>query len=243
MLQSAKRPQGAGLLANGDTVRTRALRSARLRTYARTQILDGDMVVQPIEGTRYCYDHETDCKGKYMYTVKGADYSASAPPPPPALPTEEEAEKMVAAAIRSESKPDDDETGSDDSSADAAKSALILDTSPAVELQPLPVEESASTSLEPDQVDADAPDPQDDLAIVPLTEEQINADVGIKPEDATEDSEPVESDEGHVDADAPEPKEDVALVPVPQAEEDCDSIMDMAAWFDCEDRKRESLGY
>jgi len=113
LLARTRQLNKAGLLENGDTVHLQ-LKTAKLRTHgARTTMLEDyesysdypkDLEQQSMEGTRYCYDTVTDCRGQIMWTAKGADYSRPPPPPPP--PVDVAAIQAAASVVEDTSDPD-----------------------------------------------------------------------------------------------------------------------------------------
>jgi len=115
-------------------VNTLKLKTAKLRTHgARTTMLDNDLdaltnpdpdapdetidvaagdlaypsdlEVQPLSGTKYCYDEATKCAGEMMTTARGANYARPPPPPPP--PVDIAAETAAASVVEDDSDPDD----------------------------------------------------------------------------------------------------------------------------------------
>lgn len=64
-----------------------------------------DLEVQPLSGTKYCYDEATKCAGEMMTTARGANYARPPPPPPP--PVDIAAETAAASVVEDDSDPDD----------------------------------------------------------------------------------------------------------------------------------------
>lgn len=64
-----------------------------------------DLEVQPLSGTKYCYDTATNCAGEMMTTARGANYARPPPPPPP--PVDVAAETAAASVVEDDSDPDE----------------------------------------------------------------------------------------------------------------------------------------